>query len=97
MKVWISTWIKPLIITWRYDVTRKGQVVTTCTIRAKDVKDPTKPGWDLEFKGVCFQHKLDAFDKERGRKLSLARAMQSVMSRDERREVWEQYFGRMVT
>ena len=45
--------------------------------------------------GVAKVHKLDRFEYEKGRKISLKYALEAAeMTRDERRQIWEQYNAR---
>lgn len=45
--------------------------------------------------GVATVHKLDRFEYDKGRKISLRYAMQAAgLTREERRQVWEQYNAR---
>lgn len=62
---------------------------TKCTLKFGPKEAPTRP--DLEGEAYCST--MDTFNKEIGRKVSLARAVQPL-PREERRAIWEAYFSR---
>lgn len=52
-----------------------------------------EPGWTPVATGYSILHPSDRFDKEKGRKISLARALKN-WPREKRKLIWESYFNR---
>lgn len=86
-------------VTWAYYEPDYEDVVTgaswtkasAATISVKD----SEGKWIDIAKGVAFCHSLDNFDKEKGRKISLARALTKAgYPKSSRIQVWDAYFSR---
>jgi hypothetical protein len=79
-----------IYVRWQHH--RDGALVdpgTTCVIKQHEDEI-------LGF-GYAKKHPTDAFDKEKGRKLSLARALKNaLLNKEEREIVWVEYFARMA-
>lgn len=72
-----------LKISWRYSM--RDPKVTACFIDNDDLPFPLAHGISTCVKG-------DQFNKETGRKLSLARAMKNAnLPKEERKVIWELY------
>jgi hypothetical protein len=62
----------------------RGRLGTVCTVSRNG---------SVVSQGTSIVHPRDRFDVEKGRKLSLAKALQSVGSKKVRKLFWRQYFG----
>lgn len=47
------------------------------------------------YRGHAYCHSKDNFCKSTGRKIALTRALQHNFNRNERRQIWQQYFERV--
>ena len=74
---------KEYVVFWRYD---KEVGKTTCTIKYKD-------GEDILTSGIAWCSPFDQFEKQRGRKVSLTRALGYGMfpNKTTRASFWKQY------
>ena len=85
------------LLEWQYfwdDDTDGYQWVTTRAVLRGDAKDNREP---IAFEeAICSPR--DKFVKDTGRKISLARLLKAMgLSREQRRDVWNQYHARKVS
>ena len=66
---------------------------TTCVIKLGTREAP-----EGEFVGEAYCSKLDVFNKEVGRKIALARALNNAkFDRNVRKQIWQTYFARKAS
>ena len=68
----------------------RAKAVTTCQL-VRENADGTPDVWF----GNAWCSYSDQFSKERGRKISLARALKHEPDREWRGEIWQRYFDRV--
>ena len=75
------------IVKWKHPVNEEGQRVTECSI-----KDENSGIYGL---GTAVCSKKEQFVKDKGRKISLARAFKSqkVFKKNDRKAFWDEYFA----
>jgi len=73
---------------WFVSSDRPIKGFTRCTVKIGTKEDPQG-----ELIGESYCSTLDVFNKEKGRKIALSRAIEAL-PREKRRVIWEAYFGR---
>jgi len=89
-------------VTWRYKTevgvneggnTMNSNIVTDCIISVKTGSG--EKDWEVLNMGRSKCHEEDRFEKDRGRKISLKRAMDNPMfHKEDRKIIWESYINR---